>query len=313
MEGCVYHSAEDGGEIASAPGLETTKQPDEDDAVPLAEISGTTKLNERFFGEDHMNMREMLKRFQQVGSTKSQSSDLQSSGSTIFYVPVTPQLHGVHGHQNGYPMTDWTVADSMKAWYSTMLEHFSYCYGFWRGSLRYKIVIHCTDPASLASLQVRASFMPKHEQETSWFGGQFMVPGTGAINNKTLVRASATEDVWGTASSIASRVVTAQQAMSGMELEQVYQQGVLEVTVPFFTRQAYLGLMEGTYHNNQTFPSEMQYLANTVSGWLLISVENSVEKGAFHNWGFTLFIAAGDDFEMAVPLGGANQLYNYVG
>lgn len=270
----------------------------EDNSRPLAKMDHSYSLI-RMFGEDHMDLNTILKRYQLLlefdWMTDSDKPHL------LLTLPVTPQM---------VPTVGLRYYEKIQV-HQNLLTHFAPLYSYWRGSLRYRVVVtkwnHDNSNAVYQAEQatiVKGSFRPMYynvnfmsvenctdfASEVGMFqANYFKLPTTGLEYNCSHTGAT---------------------MMNGAHLEQTWQNGVLDVTVPFFINKNRCVTTWGVAKwDDQT--ERQQIPRGNISGFLDLLIENTGITWGMDAFKVLVFIAAGDDFELSLPTGAPYAAYNY--
>jgi hypothetical protein len=193
-----------------------------DAALPIAQAEKKIGVLEKFYGESVMNMYNLLKRYQTLMHMTIPLSINQASVYRI-YLPVSPQLPSwvpVFDPSNGQPKTDYYLN------VPNFMEYFSYPHTFWRGSMRYRVLLHnCITPAT-----IRASFYQKSSVSDTvcWFGNDNYV-STDILDFRTPATI-ATGMLGSTRQQYAHQILS---SMMGMDIQQQQTGNTLDVTVPW--------------------------------------------------------------------------------
>jgi hypothetical protein len=199
-----------GNETEPSGQLETVKNRDNEDLHNITDEDAQIEQMVELFGESHMSLPAAYKRWQflMVGNYPI-GAETGQHGVEIT-IPVTPSIWS---QQIGSSVATETH-------HPTLLAYFGAMYRYWRGSLRYRIVVQ-GDKASHAHI-VQARFRPLKFTKSS-YGAEAAGGGTAYWDEDARFYVND----WDMGTGNAVQVVSNSFANSGMHLEQTYQQGVL--------------------------------------------------------------------------------------
>jgi hypothetical protein len=261
----------------------------------------------KMFGESHMDMYAYMKRMTKVlhhhgGDTATFTSETDSDYLQYrVFIPVTPQLSGSPSHH----------LPAQEGIYNTPLAYFSRLAFYWRGGLEYRIVF--TNPNILDNItRVRASFVPLPYAHYGDAEQRVTVATPDNPDYGLSTTWSRTPNIYNSYASYEDFL-----GLYGFELEQIFQQGTLSVTVPYMSHMNYSPLGSNTPTFSTTDPSKQYYPLESVTGWLCIQiitdtsgvaqVPGATPTSKLRYPNFDLYIAAADDFKylMQAPPGRA--------
>lgn len=257
-------------------------------ALPSAPITTQPPFTlSKVLGEDYNDIYKIMKRLYHVhhfqGTTSMTSSDF---GLRTYIIPVTPQLIG-----NIRPNTKTGSYPDKYNILTTPLTYWSKSAFYWSGSLEYRIAVS-DESAVTHAHSLRASFLPA----SSWTNGSFApplnyFPDKLNLGDQTCLASYTTP---------APTRVDLSPAVLGFELEQVWQQGVLSVRVPFFNHRPYLPLNPNNYLGEASSGEiQFQYPLSTVTGWLIVqNTCNNRTASSPLAPSLDIYIGGGDDFKL---------------
>jgi hypothetical protein len=233
-------------------------------AEPLAPVTAVALSDKT--GESHMDLYKLLKRPQPILHVSSDGST-GLTGNSIYrrtwYIPVSPQYSD--------DVSARASATDMKNGFTTnYLQYFSRLAFYWRGALEYRVVVHDFNKNNnLGTL--KASFLPlpyvhlKAEDETIWPSLSESTDFPETVFTRMHVN-------W----SIRPRHhYQSAVDLAGFELEQLFQQGTLSVTVPYVSHTPYRPIAGQCpmYNSLAGFPNVNQsYIpCDAITGWLAIT------------------------------------------
>jgi len=264
---------------------------------------------QKHFGDAGLDMYRLLKRWQPLMNLFYQSNNAPQE--TLLFIPVTPMC----------PVWNSTVAKYCDGWPALGVNSLSFngiMFREWVGKLRYRLEFESQNYGGGFTSGMGACsafFMPFLEQNgavlqywiNSFYANQTgrALPPAGLApmfytNTSSMNRGSAEFQRWSTPLSWWNHI-SASASLQGMATElAVSRTGTaLEVTVPFFDNhrveltQRYMPFEQSGNVGPYVFVSSM-------TGYLIIRISNSTQGAA------RLLVAAGDDFQYSVPMGGTS-------
>lgn len=256
----------------------------------------------KLYGEAHDNLAPLLRRSQLLQRSAVNMSADQVSAHHLINIPITPSMMGIVAPSIG----SFTSQDAAK--HSTLLSYFSSCFAFWRGALRYQLVVELDNidvnpllKASLVPYKQAYSTMPNMptEQWRGFNGGggqsyDALNPPT-AFSASSFVNTSTWPQSW---SSFADMM-----SIYGVGLEQFHQQGVLSVVAPYFRPSYCASTQSGPVamlDTKQGSATVDAYYGTGISGNLFFDVSR-VSKGKENNMQYSVYVSAGDGFQLGLP------------